>query len=232
MQFIEKNSFNVRSVVYSLKKDGSRLEFLIFPMIHVGSTEFYDEISRRLASCDLILAEGVKSRRVKLITLAYRAVKHIRRMELVTQQDGMRLDSLRAKILNTDIDGAAFDERWSSLPISLRMQFVVLVPIVVVYLFVFGTRETLANYIALDDLPSREEILSEDENFEAFNSLIIGERDRILIEHVAKLEEQQNEAKQIGIVYGARHMRNTMTFLMQELNYRVAKAEWVKVFDL
>ena len=58
MQFIEKNSFNVRSVVYSLKKDGSRLEFLIFPMIHVGSTEFYDEISRRLASCDLILAEG------------------------------------------------------------------------------------------------------------------------------------------------------------------------------
>jgi hypothetical protein len=33
-------------------------------------------------------------------------------------------------------------------------------------------------------------------------------------------------------VYGARHMRNTMTFLMQKLNYRVAKAEWVKVFDL
>jgi len=232
MQFIEKNSFNVRSVVYSLKRDGSRLEFLIFPMIHVGSTEFYDEISRRLASCDLILVEGVKSRRVKLITLAYRVVKHIRRMELVTQLDGMRLDTLRAKILNTDIDGAAFDERWSSLPISLRVQFVVLVPIVVVYLFVFGSRETLANYIALDDLPSREEILSDDENSEAFDSLIIGERDRILIEQVAKLEEQQNEAKQIGIVYGARHMRNTMTFLMQELNYRVAKAEWVKVFDL
>ncbi len=43
MQSIEKNSFNVRSVVYSLKRDDSHLEFLIFPMIHVGSTEFYDE---------------------------------------------------------------------------------------------------------------------------------------------------------------------------------------------
>lgn len=232
MQFIEKNSFNVRSVVYSLKRDDSRLEFLLFPMIHVGSTEFYDEISRRLVSCDLILAEGVKSRRGKLLTLSYRVVKHIRRMELVTQHDGMRLDSFRGKILNTDIDGAAFDERWSSLPISLRLQFVVLVPIVVVYLFLFGTRETLANYIALDDLPSREEILSDDENSEAFDSLIVNERDRVLIEHVAKLEEQQNEPRQIGIVYGARHMRNMMRFLMQELNYRVAKAEWVKVFDL
>jgi len=53
-----------------------------------------------------------------------------------------------------------------------------------------------------------------------------------LIAHGAKLEEQQHEAKQIGIVCGARHMRNTMRFLMQELNYRVVKAEWVKVFDL
>jgi hypothetical protein len=232
MQFIEKNSFNVRSAVYSLKKDGSALEFLIFPMIHVGSSEFYDEISRRLASCDLILAEGVKSRRANMITLSYRIVRHIRRMELVTQQDGMRVESFREKILNADIDGAAFDERWSCLPISLRVQLLVLVPIFVVYLFFFGTREMLAESIALDDLPSSEEILSETEDFEALDSLIVDERDRILIEHVAKLEDQQKEAKQIGIVYGARHMRSTMRFLMERLNYRIAKAEWVTVFDL
>ena len=232
MQFIEKNSFNVRSAVYRLKKDGSALEFLIFPMIHVGSSEFYDEISWRLASCDLILAEGVKSRRVSLLTRSYRIVRHIRRMELVTQQDGMRIESFRTKILNTDMDGALFDERWSSLPISLRVQLFVLVPIFVVYLFLFGTKEMLAKNIALDDLPSSDEILSDDEDFEPFDSLIIDERDRLLIEHVAKLDEQQNEAKQIGIVYGARHMRSTIRFLMQKLNYRVVKAEWVKVFDL
>ena len=232
MQFIEKNSFNVRSAIYRLKKDGSALEFLIFPMIHVGSTEFYDEISRRLASCDLILAEGVKSRRANLITLSYRIVNHIRRMELVTQQDGMRVDLFRAKILNADIDGAAFDERWSLLPMSLRVQLLVLVPIYVVYLLLFGTRETLAENIALDDLPSSEEILSDDEDFEPLDSLIIDERDRILIEHVTKLENQREEAKQIGIVYGARHMRSTMKFLMQKLNYRIAKSEWLTVFDL
>jgi hypothetical protein len=47
MQFIEKNSFNVRSAVYRLKKDGAGLEFLLFPMIHVGSKEFYEDVSRR-----------------------------------------------------------------------------------------------------------------------------------------------------------------------------------------
>ena len=232
MQFIEKNSFNVRSAVYRLRKDGSALEFLIFPMIHIGSSEFYDEISRRLASCDLILAEGVKSRRANLLTLSYRIVRHIRRMDLVTQQDGMRVESFRAKILNTDIEAAVFDERWSSLPISLRAQLLVLIPIFVVYLFLFGTRETLAESLALDDLPSSEEILADDEDFEPLDSLIIEERDRILLEHVARLENQQNEARQIGIVYGARHMRNTVRFLMQKLKYHIAKAEWVKVFDL
>jgi hypothetical protein len=232
MQFIEKNSFNVRSAVYCLRKDRSALEFLIFPMIHVGSSEFYAEISRRLASCDLILVEGVKSRRGNLITLSYRIVKHIRRMELVTQQDGMRVDAFRAKILNADIDGGAFDERWSSLPITLRVYLLVLVPIFVVYLFLCGTRETLADNIALDDLPSPEEILLEDEDFEPLDSLIVDERDRILIRHIAELENQQKEAKRIGIVYGARHMRSVTRFLMQSLNYRVAKAEWVKVFDL
>src|ERR1043165_6961755 len=135
MQVIEKNSFNVRSAIYRLKKDGSAIEFLIFPMIHVGSPEFYDEISKRLAGCDLILAEGVRSTRANLLTFSYRIVGRIRRMELVTQNDGMRVDYFREKILNTDIDGAAFDERWSRLPISLRAQLFVLVPVFVVYLF-------------------------------------------------------------------------------------------------
>ncbi len=59
MQFIEKNSFNVRSAIYHLKRDGAGLEFLLFPMIHVGSQKFYDEVSHRLMACDSILAEGV-----------------------------------------------------------------------------------------------------------------------------------------------------------------------------
>lgn len=76
MQFIEKNSLNVRSAVYHLKREGAGLEFLLFPMIHAGAKEFYDEVSRRLAACDLILLEGVNSKKGNLLTLSYRVVKY------------------------------------------------------------------------------------------------------------------------------------------------------------
>ena len=59
MQFVEKNSFNVRSAIYHLRKEGTDLEFVVFPMIQLGEQGFFDEIGRRLSSCDLILAEGV-----------------------------------------------------------------------------------------------------------------------------------------------------------------------------
>jgi len=233
MQFIEKNSFNVRSAVYRLKKEGTGLEFLLFPMIHVGSREFYEEISRRLSTCDLILAEGVKSRRASILTLSYRIVKKIRRMDLITQQDGMRVDGFREKILNTDMEGRAFDERWSSLPFVLRAQLFIILPFCVVYLFLFGTRETLAQNLALEDLPSSEEIISKDDSFEQLDSLLVDERDRKLIEHIARLDKERSEETQlVGIVYGAFHMRSTVAFLIQKLNYRVAKAEWLTVFDL
>ena len=231
MQFIEKNSFNVRSAVYQLNRDGTGLEFLIFPMIHVGSRKFYEEISKRLSGCDLILAEGVTSKRANLLTLSYRVVKKIRRMDLVTQQDGMKVESFRHKILNTDMEGPLFDERWSSLPFMLRAQLIILIPVYVVYLFLFGTRETLAENIALEDLPSSEEILND--SFEGLDDLLVAERDQKLTEWLRKFDDEGSEKiKRIGILYGAFHMRGTMRFLMQELKYRVSKAEWMTVFDL
>jgi hypothetical protein len=202
-------------------------------MIHVGSREYYQEITRRLANCDLILVEGVKSRKVTILTLSYRFIKKIRRMDLITQYEGIRLDAFRNEIRNTDMEGNAFDERWSSLPITSRLQLFILVPFCVLYLFLFGTRETLADNLALDDLPSSDEVLLEDETLIQLDSLLIDERDRKLLEHIARVNEERAQTSQkIGVLYGAFHMRHVMPFLMQKLNYRVVKADWVKVFDL
>lgn len=233
MQFIEKNDLNVRSAIYHLKKDGDGLEFILFPMIHIGSKEFYDEVSQRLKECDLILAEGVDSRKASLLTRSYRVVKKIRRMDLVTQQEGMKISSLREKIMNADMGGRAFDEHWSSLPVALKAQIIFLMPVYVVYLFLFGTRETIAENVALEDLPSSDEILSRDENLEELDSLLVDERDRYLIRHIESLHRANHKDKRrVGVVYGAMHMRNVMSFLLRKLKYRVAKAEWVTVFDL
>jgi len=230
MQFIEKNSFNVRSAVYLLKKDGAP-DFFLFPMIHVGSQTFYDEIAQRLMTCDLILAEGVASKRANLLTLSYRIVKRIKRMELVTQQDALKAAAFRGKVTNADMAGNAFDARWSSLPLLLRIQLFFLLPVYILYLLFFGTRQTLAENIALEDLPSEDEILLEDERVADLDSLLIDERDRTLLGNIKRVYESGG-TKTVGVIYGARHMRNAVDFLMRTLNYHVAKAEWVTVFDL
>jgi hypothetical protein len=233
MQFIEKNSFNVRSAIYHLKKDEDGLEFLLFPMIHVGSKQFYDEVSQRLATCALILAEGVDSKKANLLTLSYRVVKKIRRMDLVTQQEGMKISSFREKLVNTDMKRCAFDEGWSSLPLMLRAQIFLFIPVYVIYLFLFGTRERIAENIALEDLPSSQEILLQDDDFDKLDALLVNERDRRLIHTIEGLHQTNGKDKKIvGILYGAMHMRNVTNFLLQKLNYRIAKAEWVTVFDL
>ena len=233
MQFIEKNSFNVRSAIYRLKKEDAGLEFILFPMIHVGSREFYDEVSQRLAECDLILAEGVGSRKANLLSRSYRIVKQISRLELVTQQEGMKVSSLREKIVNADMGGRAFDEGWSFLPLTLKVQIFFLSYFYAIYLFLFGTREMIAENIAVEDLPSSQEILFQDDNFDRLDTLLIDERDRTLILNIETLiQTNGSDRKLVGIVYGATHMLNVTSFLLHKLNYKVAKAEWVRVFDL
>lgn len=231
VQFIEKNSFNVRSAIYHLKKDGVGLEFLLFPMIHVGSQSFYNEVADRLNTCDLILAEGVSSKRARLLTFSYRIVKRIKRMDLVTQGDGLVLSTFKDRIVNSDMTGNAFDERWSSLPLLFRAELFLLIPVYAVYLLLFGTRETLAENIALEDLPSADELLFQDDRLTDLDSLLIDERDHILISNIRDLNDA-NGNRMVGVVYGAMHMRQAINFLLNVLNYRVAKAEWVTVFDL
>jgi hypothetical protein len=101
MQFIEKNSFSVRSAVYHLKTEKSDLEFVVFPMVHVGEQKFFDEIGERLSHCDLILAEGVDSWKANVLILSYSVVRKIRRMNLVTQREGLRIQRFGEKVLNS-----------------------------------------------------------------------------------------------------------------------------------
>jgi hypothetical protein len=233
MQFIEKSWLGVRSAVYHLKHDEDGPEFILFPMVHVGSREFYAEVSRQLADCDLILAEGVASRKANLLTLSYRVVRRIKRMDLVTQREGLNTKSLRDRILRVDMTGRAFDERWSALPWKLRMQLYFFLPVFVAYMFLRGTRAMLAEHLALEDLPSREEVLEADESFAPLDALVIDERDRQLVRSLEEIYlAKQQTGKKVGVLYGARHMRCAADYLLHTLNYRVAKAEWVTVFYL
>lgn len=92
--------------------------------------------------------------------------------------------------------------------------------------------------MSLDDLPSRDEVLYQDEMLDNMDALLVDERDRHLIRQIESLHNAATskvgttDVQTIGILYGAWHMRAVMRFLLDDLKYRVADAEWITVFDL
>jgi pheromone shutdown protein TraB len=207
-------------------------EFILFPMIHVGSRAYYDEVYRRLSECDLIFVEGVKSKKVAFLTFSYKIVQKIKRLELVTQQT-LKISDFGDKAINTDMDARAFDTGWASIPVHIRWLMFLAVPFYALYLYLFGTKNLIAERLAVDDLPSRDEILNYDEDFEKYDRVIIDERDQKLIEAITRFyEENQGVKRVVGILYGAAHMRGVSSFLRHKLHYRVVKAEWITVFNL
>ena len=85
MQIIETSAFGVRAAVCALRRADGPLTFVLLPMVHAGSRAYFVEIERRLRNCDVIFAEGVRSRRVDYITWSYKIVNRMRGLGLVTQ---------------------------------------------------------------------------------------------------------------------------------------------------
>lgn len=232
MQFIEKNSFNVRSAVYRLKKGEATPEFILFPMIHIGSRDYYDEVYRRLSECDLIFVEGVKSKKAAHLTLAYRIVQRAKRFGLVTQHE-LKLSDFGDRVINTDMDTDAFDISWASIPVRTRWLLFLVIPFYASYLFLFGTKDMIAEKIRVEDLPSRDEIMNYDEELEKFDDLIVHQRDQNFIEAINRCYLENRGIKRVvGILYGAEHMRGVSSFLLRKLGYKIARAEWITVFNL
>ncbi|WP_235437560.1 hypothetical protein [Micromonospora sp. RV43] len=73
MQIIEHSVLGTRSAVLRLRRPGSRLEFLVFPMLHVASPALYAAVTKRLRECDLLVVEGVSGRSAvgSALTLTY-----------------------------------------------------------------------------------------------------------------------------------------------------------------
>jgi hypothetical protein len=231
MQIIESSAIGVRSAVYTLRRADGPLTFVLFPMIHVGSREYFVEIERRLRDCDVIFAEGIRSRRVDYITWSYTVVNHMRGLGLVTQHS-IDLRQFGPKVVNTDMPGREFDAAWGRIGRYARLVLWVFVPFYVMWFFVFGTKAFLAHYLEMDDLPSRRDVLSYGGQFEGFEDLVLTQRDKLLVQQIVRFHElHRSESKVVAILYGAGHMPAVLTVLQGKLNYRVAKAEWVTVFS-
>jgi hypothetical protein len=61
MQFIESSIVGLRSAITTFTHPVTPLRFVLFPMVHVGEQQFYDEVAARAQICQVIVAEGTPS---------------------------------------------------------------------------------------------------------------------------------------------------------------------------
>lgn len=92
MDIIERDGTTRRHAVVLLQRPASPLRLLLLPMIHVGVPDFYAHIRDRLATCGLIVAEGVGggSWQVRALTLGARMMARSE-PQLVEQDNDMLL---------------------------------------------------------------------------------------------------------------------------------------------
>ena len=107
---IKSTVFGVRSAIWTFEKDDEHPAIILFPMLHIAERSFYEEVSSRSKTCDVILYEGVRSRTGHWISSAYLQMIKNPEHGLVTKE--MPLEHVKDRLVHADVDGQKLDEKW------------------------------------------------------------------------------------------------------------------------
>jgi hypothetical protein len=229
VQFIENNVFGVRAALYSLVRPDGAPRFLLFPMIHIGSAEYYLQVHEKLDECDVILFEGVRTFRARVLALSYRIVARRGRLGLVAQ-DVSLLRGLRGRLVHADVAPGEFNDNWSRVPWHVRLAILLIAPVFGAYHYLTATKESIGKQMKREDLASAEEITRGDFAPE-LDAAIVTRRDAKLVAAIDSMLASTNASNTVGIVYGAGHMQAVTAALMENHHYRIDSSEWLTVFD-
>jgi len=218
----------LRAACYRLSSEQHSAVFLLFPMIHIGTSEYYRDVCSRLSECDVALFEGVNSFRTRLLTTSYRWVAKRARLNLVTQAQGLKLADLSLRLVHADVTGREFEQRWHEIPMAQRVALMCLSPIYGLWLYLTASRESLGKYLGLEDIPSRDTTLRQ-ERMPGFEHAFLGSRDRKLVSCLDEVMHPRGVSQTIAVVYGAAHMHSVIHHLMAERNYQISSCNWITV---
>jgi hypothetical protein len=230
VQIIESTPFGVRSSIMVLERPDDPVRFVLFPMLHLASPTFYEEITRRLQQCDLVLAEGISGPQTSLITLSYRIAGKIRRFGFVEQGRALRLRALGVRVENVDATASQFKHSWQRVPRYMRLLAMVLSPLFGLWLIISGSRQYIAREMEVNDLPDADDAFMP-ESFASLENAMVRDRDRLLCAAIARHASNPTpDATTIAIVWGAGHIPAVVRYMVGPLRYHVVQAEWVTVF--
>ena len=227
VQIVEHSVIGTRSAVLRLRRPGTGLQFVVFPMFHVASPQFYAEVSERLRHCDLLVVEGVSGRSVLswAITATYRFIPANRRSGLV--QDSIPYDSLGVPLINPDVTAGEFTQDWRRLPLRTRLLMWLIMPVVAVLQLFAGRSWMLGPEVEVDDLPAD---LDDHEVAEQLAGVFGGTRDERVLAALSEIyRDRSAERIDVAVVYGAGHTAAIVHGLLKQHGYRPRSSEWLTV---
>ena len=130
MQFVEVSVFGVRSARLSFSSPTSGVRVTLFPMIHVGESDFYRTTYADAQSHDVVLLEGVRSPIVQRITRSYRWIEGSKNLAGLIVQPRFPDSPARAKIVRADLTQQEFELEWRKVAFWLRFAVSVLAPLI------------------------------------------------------------------------------------------------------
>lgn len=205
------------------------MTFRLFPMIHIGSPEFYEAVRAQVAACDVAVMEGIagKSMPGSWLTMSYRVARFSRRSRLVVQD--LHPDSFDIPVIRPDMTGPEFDRRWRRVPWRDRALLGCLVPAAAAAMLVVGPEEIVKRHSATEDEPSLGD-LQNAELMPEFEDLVLDQRDQLLIKALTELHEQRcQEPITVAVVYGAGHIGAVVHALSSMYRYVARDGEYLTV---
>lgn len=222
MQIVDSNDFNLRTAVYLFER--GNVEFLLIPMLHVGSKEFYREVSQQLEKCDSIIYEGIGLKRFGAVWNSYR--RFARRLNLCYQNDELDIKRFQSKLIHADYAGEVAEKEWKKIPLIGRILFKISYPIGLTLLSLREDRKSFAKTFR-----KHEEI---DDQFwfmkigksNSVSKFITEKRNKVIKQKIdEQLLDVSKDDWRIGVIYGAAHMPEIVHYLMNYHKF-IVKDSW------
>ena len=227
VQYIENSVLGVRAALYTLARKIGAPKFLLFPMVHIGSPGYYSHVHKSLEACDVVLFEGVRTFRARVLSLSYRFVARRKRLGLVSQGASL-LRGIRGRLILADVAPGEFSDNWARIPWHFRLMILLIAPVYGAYRYFTATKESIGRQMESEDVESSS---ISGETPPAFDEAILASRDAKLVATLRSVMDSASPPATVGIVYGAAHMKVVTTVLMGEYHYQVERSEWLAVID-
>ena len=200
-------------------------------MIHVGESGFYDRVYADALSHDVVLVEGLNSPITERITRSYRWMAGASRLQLIVQPQRDKLAHASKPVVLADLSHEEFVVHWRKVPLWIRVMIYFVAPLLGIKRRLMVSRAELAKGMSLDDLTSRNELLSWNAESGMVHHAILDSRDARLVEKLDTLLSDKSY-RRIAVVYGARHMRAVLRHLVGKRQFQVRDMDWMTVFAL